>query len=126
MSLIDDINAAEKASEELDHVDGMELTKSWSLGEWRWRDQHGMIHKICLDKESGEIAIDTFIANFTTFNSIRRRTFEESLAKVDVNLFRERLLIMLESTENELADLQQSIKACAADFIRLTSIGEDL
>lgn len=126
MSLIDDINAAEKASEELDQVDGMELTKSWSLGEWRWRDQQGMIHKICLDKESGEIAIDTFIANFTAFNSIRRRTFEESLAKVDVNLFRERLLIMLESTENELVDLQQSIKACAADFIRLTSIGEDL
>ena len=124
MSLIDDINAAEKASEELDNINGKILTKSWSLGEWRWRDKDGNIEKICLGKESGEIAIDTFIANFTAFNNIRRRTFEESLAEVNVILFRDRLLTMLESTENESKDLQESVKTCAADFIRIIFKGE--
>ena len=94
-----------------------------SLGETRTKNSDGKTTKIVLAKGAGVTAIETFIANFTEFDNLRKNSFKESLENVGVGVFQHHLLDMLESTQNESLSLQNNVKACAADFIRYLSEG---
>lgn len=109
--------------EEKVQTDVVESGTITTLGETRTKNSDGKTTKIVLAKGAGVIAIETFIANFTEFDNLRKNSFKESLENVGVGVFQYHLLDMLASVQNESLSLQNNVKACAADFIRYLSEG---
>lgn len=72
--------------------------------------------KVILNSDN-VIAIETFFANYLSFDEVRRKAWKESMNVIGEEKYRFHLLDMLKDTSNESKDLQQAVKTAAADYI---------